>query len=126
MKVQIIAVVVLALGLVLSVLVLSVRVVKQHQLGVLFRLGRPLGARAPELRLIIPVVDVLHRLSLRIVTMPIQSEGITTRGNVSVDVSALPCSRIFDAVKLVVGTRAEALVCCRRGWSGSKGPGSGD
>ncbi len=47
------------------------------------------GERAPGLRIIIPFVDVLHRVSLRIVTMPIQSQGITTRDNVSVDISAV-------------------------------------
>jgi regulator of protease activity HflC (stomatin/prohibitin superfamily) len=81
---------------------LSVRVVKQYEQGVLFRLGRVLGARPPGLRVIIPFVDVLHRVSLRIVTMPIQSQGIITRDNVSVDVSAVAYFRVVDAVKSVV------------------------
>jgi regulator of protease activity HflC (stomatin/prohibitin superfamily) len=70
--------------------------------GVLFRLCRLAGSRAPGLRLIIPVVDVLHKVSLRIVTMPIQSQGIITRDNVSVDVSAVAYFRVVDAVKSVV------------------------
>jgi regulator of protease activity HflC (stomatin/prohibitin superfamily) len=86
----------------LVVLVLAVRIVKQYELGVLFRLGRVLGLRQPGLRLIIPFVDVLHRVSLRIVTMPIQSQGIITRDNVSVDVSAVAYFRVIDAVKSVV------------------------
>jgi regulator of protease activity HflC (stomatin/prohibitin superfamily) len=81
---------------------MSVRVVKQYEQGVLFRLGRVLGARTPGLRIIIPFVDVLHRVSLRIVTMPIQSQGIITRDNVSVDVSAVAYFRVTDAVKSVV------------------------
>ena len=68
----------------------------------LFRFGRVVGARGPGLRLIIPIVDVLHRVSLRIVTMPIQSQGIITRDNVSVDVSAVAYFRVVDAVKSVV------------------------
>ena len=52
--------------------------------------------------MIIPFVDVLHRVSLRIVTMPIQSQGIITRDNVSVDVSAVAYFRVIDAVKSVV------------------------
>jgi regulator of protease activity HflC (stomatin/prohibitin superfamily) len=88
--------------LVLVMLALSVRVVKQYELGVLFRFGRLLGTRSPGLRIIIPVVDVLHRVSLRIVTMPIQSQGIITRDNVSVDVSAVAYFRIVDVVKSVV------------------------
>jgi regulator of protease activity HflC (stomatin/prohibitin superfamily) len=66
-------------------LALAVRVVKQYELGVLFRFGRLRGTCSPGLRIIIPVVDVLHRVSLRIVTIPIQSQGIITRDNVSVD-----------------------------------------
>jgi len=61
-----------------------------------------LGVREPGLRVIIPFVDVLHRVSLRIVTMPIQSQGIITRDNVSVDVSAVAYYRVIDAVKSVV------------------------
>ena len=81
---------------------LAVRIVKQYEQGVLFRLGRVLGTRQPGLRLIIPFVDVLHRVSMRIVTMPIQSQGIITRDNVSVDVSAVAYFRVVDAVKSVV------------------------
>ncbi len=73
----------------LLVLAMAVRIVKQYENGVLFRLGRVIGEREPGLRLIIPLVDVLHRISLRIVTMPIQSHGIITRDNVSVDGSAV-------------------------------------
>jgi len=86
----------------LIVLALAVRIVKQYERGVLFRLGRVIGSREPGLRLLIPVVDVLHRVSLRIVTMPIQSQGIITRDNVSVDVSAVAYFRVVDAVKSVV------------------------
>jgi regulator of protease activity HflC (stomatin/prohibitin superfamily) len=101
MKILIIAVIIVVVLVALG-LALSVRVVKQYQKGVLFRLGRALGAREPGLRLIIPFVDVLHRVSLRIVTMPIQSQGIITRDNVSVDVSAVAYFRVVDAVKSVV------------------------
>jgi regulator of protease activity HflC (stomatin/prohibitin superfamily) len=89
-----------ALAVVLAAL--SVRIVKQYERGVLFRLGRVIGVREPGLRFIIPVVDVLYRVSLRIVTMPIQSQGIITRDNVSVDVSAVAYYRVVDAVKSVV------------------------
>ncbi len=81
---------------------LAVRIVKQYERGVLFRLGRLRGVREPGLRLIIPFVDVLHRVSLRVVTMPIQSQGIITRDNVSVDVSAVAYFRVVDVVKSVV------------------------
>ena len=87
---------------VLLVLAMAVRIVQQYENGVLFRLGRVVGDRQPGLRLIIPFVDVLHRISLRIVTMPIQSQGIITRDNVSVDVSAVAYFKVVDAVKSVV------------------------
>jgi regulator of protease activity HflC (stomatin/prohibitin superfamily) len=90
------------LAIILLGLAMAVRIVKQYQKGVLFRLGRVQGTREPGLRLIIPIVDVLHRVSLRIVTMPIQSQGIITRDNVSVDVSAVAYFRVVDAVKSVV------------------------
>jgi regulator of protease activity HflC (stomatin/prohibitin superfamily) len=99
------AVIIVVIVVVIVLLVLaasSVRVVKQYERGVLFRLGRALGAREPGLRFIIPVVDVLHRVSLRIVTLPIQSQGIITQDNVTVDVSAVAYFRVVDAVKSVV------------------------
>jgi regulator of protease activity HflC (stomatin/prohibitin superfamily) len=86
----------------LVVVTLAVRIVKQYEQGVVFRLGRVLGPRDPGLRVIIPVVDVMHRVSMRIVTMPIQSQGIITRDNVSVDVSAVAYFRVVDTVKSVV------------------------
>jgi regulator of protease activity HflC (stomatin/prohibitin superfamily) len=97
-----IAVVVVVVVLAVVGFGLSVRIVKQYEEGVLFRLGRLRGSRAPGLTLIIPVVDVLRRVSLRIVTEPIQSQGIITRDNVSVDVSAVAYYKVVDAVKSVV------------------------
>jgi regulator of protease activity HflC (stomatin/prohibitin superfamily) len=81
---------------------MSIRIVRQYEQGVLFRLGRVLGVRMPGFRLIIPVIDHLPLVSLRIVTMPIQSQGIITQDNVSVDVSAVAYYRVVDAVKSVV------------------------
>ena len=94
-------VVVLAL-LALLGLALSVRIVQQYERGVLFRLGRVIGVREPGLRLIVPLIEVLRRVSLRIVTMPIQSQGIITRDNVSIDVSAVAYYRVVDPTKSVV------------------------
>ncbi|WP_342661319.1 hypothetical protein Rruber_05071 [Rhodococcus ruber] len=90
--------------LVVALFVLSqaVHVVTQYEKGVLFRFGRLIGVREPGLHLIIPLVDRLTKVSLRIVTMPIQSQGIITRDNVSVDISAVAYFRVIDAVKSVV------------------------
>ena len=96
------AILITALVVVLLGLGLAVKIVKQYEQGVLFRLGRVQGLRQPGLRMIIPFVDVMHRVSLRIITMPIQSQGIITRDNVSVDVSAVAYFRVVDAVRSVV------------------------
>ncbi|ARI56096.1 MULTISPECIES: slipin family protein [unclassified Streptomyces] len=96
----IVLVVLVALGLI--TLAMAVRIVRQYERGVLFRFGRLIGTREPGLRFIIPFVDILHRVSLRIVTMPIQSQGIITQDNVSVDVSAVAYFRVTDAVKSVI------------------------
>ncbi|CAL8978330.1 hypothetical protein PROP_02435 [Propionicimonas sp. T2.31MG-18] len=81
---------------------LSARIVKQYEQGVLFRFGRVIAVLQPGLRFIIPFVDVLHRVSTRIVTMPIQSQGIITKDNVSVDISAVAYFRVIDAKKSVL------------------------
>ncbi len=101
MKILVIVLVIVA-ALVLLAAAMSLRIIKQYEDGVLFRLGRVIGARKPGLRMIIPLADVLHRVSLRIVTMPIQSQGIITRDNVSVDVSAVAYFKVVDSVKSVV------------------------
>jgi regulator of protease activity HflC (stomatin/prohibitin superfamily) len=93
--------IVLAVVVILG-MALSIRIIKQYEQGVLFRFGRVIGVRQPGLRVIIPLVDVLHRVSLRIITMPIQSQGIITRDNVSVDVSAVAYFRVVEATRSVV------------------------
>jgi regulator of protease activity HflC (stomatin/prohibitin superfamily) len=95
-------IVIVLVGLSLLGLALALRIVKQYEQGVLFRLGKVIGTRSPGLHVIVPFIDVLHRVSLRIVTMPIQSQGIITRDNVSVDVSAVAYFKVVDAVKSVV------------------------
>ncbi len=97
-----VAIIVVVLILALIALKLSIRVVTQYEMGVLFRLGRVIGVRAPGLTWIIPVIDRMPKVSLRTVTMPIQSQGIITRDNVSVDISAVAYFHIVDAVKSVV------------------------
>ena len=92
----------LGAAIVVIVLALAIRVVQQYERGVLFRLGKVIGVREPGLRLIIPVVDVLRRVSLRTVTMPIQSQGIITRDNVSIDVAGVAYFHVVDPVKSVV------------------------
>lgn len=102
MSSPVVATLVILLALALVIAMLAIKIVRQYEQGVLFRLGRVIGVRQPGLRVIVPFVDVLHKVSLRVVTMPIQSQGIITRDNVSVDVSAVAYFRVVDAVKSVV------------------------
>ncbi len=102
MSTTVIIVLVAIAVLLLALLSMSVKVVKQYEEGVVFRFGKVTGPRHPGLHLIIPFVEVLHRVSLRIVTMPIQSQGIITRDNVSVDVSAVAYFKVVDPIRSVV------------------------
>jgi len=82
---------------------MSIRIIKQYERVVLFELGKVKGgARGPGLMFIVPFVDRVHRVSLRIVTMPIQSQGIITKDNVSIDVSAVAYFRVKDPIRSVV------------------------
>jgi regulator of protease activity HflC (stomatin/prohibitin superfamily) len=107
--VDVIAVLVL---LILAGLALAVRIIKQYERVVLFELGKVKGnARGPGLMFIIPFVDRVHRVSLRIITMPIQSQGIITKDNVSIDVSAVAYYRVKDPIRSVIAIEnvAEAI-----------------
>jgi regulator of protease activity HflC (stomatin/prohibitin superfamily) len=80
-------------------------VIKQYERGVQFRLGRITegeGVRGPGLIFVMPVVNRVRRVSMRIVTLPIESQGIITRDNVSVGVSAVAYYRIEDAIRSIV------------------------
>jgi regulator of protease activity HflC (stomatin/prohibitin superfamily) len=100
---MIVAVIVAFLIVVLAGLALSVRILKQYERAVMFRLGRVKdGARGPGVIVFVPFVDRVHRVSLRIITMPIQSQGIITRDNVSIDVSAVAYYRVEDPIRSVV------------------------
>jgi regulator of protease activity HflC (stomatin/prohibitin superfamily) len=100
---MVVYVVIVLVLLVLAALALSVRILKQYERAVVFRLGRVKGGpRGPGLIVFVPFIDRVHRVSLRIVTMPIQSQGIITRDNVSVDVSAVAYYRVADTIRSVV------------------------
>ena len=96
--VAIIAVVVLAI----IAVALSFHIIEQYEKGVVFRLGRVIGEKEPGLVVIVPFLNKLRKVSFRIVTLPIQSQGIITRDNVSVDVSAVSYYRVVDATKSVI------------------------
>lgn len=81
---------------------LALRIVTQYEMGVQLRFGRFIGTKKPGLAVIIPFADRLIKVTMRIITMPIQSQGIITKDNVSVNISAVAYFRVVDAVKSVV------------------------
>lgn len=80
----------------------AVKILAEYERGVLFRLGRVKTVRGPGLVLIIPGVDRLVRVSLRIVAMDVPSQDVITHDNVTVKVSAVIYFRVLDAVRAVV------------------------
>ena len=98
----VIVVIIVIVVVLLIALALSMRIVEQYEKGVLFRLGKVRSVKDPGLVLIVPFVDALRTVSLRIVTMPIQSQGIITKDNVSVDVSAVAYYKVVDAEMSVI------------------------
>jgi regulator of protease activity HflC (stomatin/prohibitin superfamily) len=80
----------------------ALRVIQQYEKGVHFRLGKFVGPKEPGLRMIIPIIDKLMKVSLRIVTMPIPSQKIITKDNVSIDVAAVAYFKVTDAEKAVI------------------------
>ena len=88
---------------VVIVLLRGIRIINQYERGVVFRLGRvQQNVKEPGLRLIIPVIDQMKKVSLRIVTLPVESQKIITKDNVSVDVAAVAYYQIQDPVKSIV------------------------
>jgi len=88
--------------LVLIFLSLALKVVKQYEKGVIFRLGRVIGEKEPGLRIIIPIIDKMIKVSLRTVTMPVPSQKIITKDNVSIDVAAVAYFHVVDATRSIV------------------------
>ncbi|MEU1732451.1 slipin family protein [Streptosporangium sp. NPDC020145] len=81
---------------------LGIAIVRQYERGVVFRLGQVRAVREPGLRFMIPLVDRMRKVSLRTVTMPIASQQIITRDNVSIGVAAVAYFRRVDPVKSIV------------------------
>jgi len=93
-----------AIVLVILVVVgLSLRVVKQFERGLVFRFGRVLDrVRGPGLTVLVPLVDRLHKVSLQIVTMAVPAQDGITRDNVTVKVDAVIYFRVIDPVRAIV------------------------
>ena len=81
---------------------LGFRIVQQYEKGVVFRFGKIVSIREPGLNLIVPFIDWIRLVDMRIVTLPIPPQKIITKDNVSVDISAVAYFKIVDAVNSIV------------------------
>ncbi|HEY55604.1 MAG TPA: slipin family protein [Dehalococcoidia bacterium] len=92
-----------AIALVAFILIsMSIKVVKEYERGVVFRLGRLVGAKGPGLFFIIPFIDSMVRVDLRVVTMDVPSQEVITKDNVTVRVNAVAYFRVVDPEASVV------------------------
>ena len=81
---------------------MTVKIVSEYERGVIFRLGRLIGAKGPGLFLIIPFVDRMVKTDLRVVTMDVPSQEVITKDNVTVRVNAVIYFRVVDPEASVV------------------------
>jgi regulator of protease activity HflC (stomatin/prohibitin superfamily) len=91
--------------IVLAVLFLAsaIRILNEYERGVIFRLGRVMDrAKGPGLIILIPVVDRMVKISLRLVAMDVPPQDVITRDNVSVKVNAVIYFRVMDSIKAVI------------------------
>jgi regulator of protease activity HflC (stomatin/prohibitin superfamily) len=80
----------------------AIKILREYERGVIFRLGRLIGAKGPGIFFIIPGVDKIIRISLRLVTLDIPPQDVITRDNVSIKVNAVVYFRVIDPNKAVV------------------------
>lgn len=80
----------------------SIRVLNEYERGVIFRLGRAIGAKGPGLIILIPIIDKMAKVDLRTVTMDVPPQEVITRDNVSVKVNAVVYFRVMDPMKAVL------------------------
>ncbi|MFQ5761789.1 MAG: slipin family protein [Candidatus Bathyarchaeia archaeon] len=91
-----------AIIIILIFLASSLRIVREYERAVIFRLGRLLGAKGPGIFFRIPVVDVFKVVDLRVITFDVSKQQIITKDNVTVDVDAVVYYRVLDPTKAIV------------------------
>ena len=80
----------------------AIRILNEYERGVIFRLGRVIAAKGPGLIILIPVVDKMVKVSLRLLVLDVEPQDVITRDNVSVKVNAVIYFRVIDAVKAII------------------------
>jgi len=90
--------------IILTVFFLSaaIRILNEYERGVIFRLGRVIKAKGPGLIILIPIVDKMVKISMRLVVMDVDPQDVITRDNVSVKVNAVIYFRVIEPIKAVI------------------------
>jgi regulator of protease activity HflC (stomatin/prohibitin superfamily) len=88
--------------LVVAILANSIRVLREYERGVVFRLGRYVGTRGPGLIILVPLIERMRKMSLRTVAMDVPPQDVITRDNVSVTVNAVLYFRVLEPEKAVI------------------------
>src|SRR5450830_662084 len=90
------------IGIVVILLLLSLRIVKEYERGVIFFLGKCKGIRGPGLIILIPIFEMMTRVQLRTITMAIPSQKIISKDNVYIDIAAVAYYHVVDPVKATI------------------------
>jgi regulator of protease activity HflC (stomatin/prohibitin superfamily) len=93
---------ILAVVLIVFFLASAIKILREYERGVIFRLGRVIKTKGPGLILLIPVVDKMVKVSLRLVAMDVPPQDVITRDNVSVKVNAVIYFRVMDPTKATI------------------------
>ena len=93
---------IVAILILIFILTQAVKILNEYERGVIFRLGRLIPSKGPGIILLIPFIDKLQRLSLRLVTLDVPPQDVITRDNVSIKVNAVLYYRIMDPNRTVV------------------------
>ena len=90
------------IGIIVFLLLLSLRVVKEYERGVIFFLGKCKGIRGPGLIILVPIFEQMTRVQLRTITMAIPSQKIISKDNVSIDIAAVAYYHVVDPIKATI------------------------
>jgi regulator of protease activity HflC (stomatin/prohibitin superfamily) len=100
--VESISVLSVVIAFVVFVLLSAVRILKEYERGVIFRLGRLVASKGPGLILLVPIIDKMQKVDLRVITHDVPPQDVITRDNVSVKVNAVVYFKVFDPNKAIV------------------------
>lgn len=94
--------VIIFVGIIALFILSGIKILNEYERGVVFRLGRIVDLKGPGFKWIIPMVDKMTKISLRLITMDVPPQDVITRDNVSVKVNAVVYFRVVDPIKAVI------------------------